>query len=111
MGSKVTDEGGARKKRRAEFYKVLSKMQKSLVYKPAQVIWCCSSMIVVSLCFPYLYFGSSLAMVVVRQGRFKTFCFCFCKYSSQFPFLLSLLHSNTLLHQPPALGAGPGITH
>ena len=73
MGSKVTDEGGARKKRRAEFYKVLSKMQKSLVYKPAQVIWCCSSMIVVNLGFPCLYSALSVAMVVVRQSRFKTF--------------------------------------
>lgn len=69
-----------------------SKMQKIIVYKN----WSCSTMIVVNLGFPCLYFALSraspasccefggpvplflhylLAMVVVRQSRFKTYFF------------------------------------
>jgi hypothetical protein len=53
-----------------------------MVYKPYYVTWCCSSMIVVNLGFPCLYFALSLTVVVVRQSRFA-------------PWPLSFLHAFT----------------
>jgi hypothetical protein len=42
-------------------------MQKKIVYKTANVIWCCYFLAVVNLGFPFLYFALSLG---ARQSRF-----------------------------------------
>ena len=56
-------------------------MQKIMVYKTAEVIWFCSSMIVVSLSFPCLSFGLPLG---VRRRRVALF-FPRCLYCLHMP--------------------------